>query len=84
MGLARAFLSCMSKICSLLMRLLRLGGLLAQSAVLLCPFMFAVLSFPALLRGWASFDTGLYISSSLFLDCHHVLSYYSVIPAVMT
>ena len=30
------------------------------------------------------FDTGLYISSSPFLDCHHVLPYFPVIPAVMT
>ena len=48
------------------------------------PFIWAILQFPALLRGRALFDTGLYISSSLFLDCHHVLPYYSIILAIMT
>ena len=66
------------------MRLPRPGGLLAQSAAFLHPFIWAILQFPAPFRGRALFDTGLYISSSLFLDCHHVLPYYSVIPAVMT
>ena len=60
------------------------GGLLAQSAALLCPLMWAILQFPTPLRGWALFDIGLYIFSNLFLDCHHVLPYYFVIPAVMT
>ena len=39
---------------------------------------------PLLLDVWALFDTGLYISFSIFLDFHHVLPYYSVILAVMT
>ena len=66
------------------MRLSQPGGLLAQFIALLRPFMWAVLQFPAPLKGWALFDTGLYITSNLFLDCHHVLPYYSIIPAVMT
>ena len=66
------------------MPLPRPGGLLAQSAALLHPFMWAILQFPTPLRGWALFDTRLYISSNLFLDCHHILPYYSVILAVMT
>ena len=43
LGLTHAFPSCMSKICLLLMRLSRPRGLLAQSATLLHPFMWAIL-----------------------------------------
>ena len=46
--------------------------------------MWAVFWFPAPLRGWYLFITGLYTSFGLFLDCPHFLPYYSVVFAVMT
>ena len=46
--------------------------------------MWAALWFPAPLRSWVLFDTRPYISFGPFLACPHYLSYYSVIPAVMT
>ena len=50
----------------------------------LWPFIWAAFWFPAPLRGWYLFFTGLYTSFGPFLDCLSFLSYYSVIPAVMT
>ena len=47
---------------------------------LLCKLFFR---FPASLRGWAFFVTGLYISFGPFLDCLHFLPYHSIIFAVM-
>ena len=46
--------------------------------------MWAAFWFPAPLRGWYLFITGLYTSFGLFLDCPHFLPYYSVVFAVMT
>ena len=51
---------------------------------ILWPFIWAAFWFPVPLRGWYLFVTGLYTSFGPFLDCLSFLSYYSVIPAVMT
>ena len=46
--------------------------------------MSATFWFLAPLKGWYLFVIGLYTSFSPFLDCPNFLSYYSVIPVVMT
>ena len=48
------------------------------------PFIWATFWFPACLRGWYLFVTGLYTSFCPFLDCSHFLPYYSIIPAIIT
>ena len=50
----------------------------------LWPFMWAAFWFPAPLKGWYLFVTGLYTSFDPFLHCPHFLPYYSVIPTIMT
>ena len=40
--------------------------------------------FPTPLRSWALFDIGPNIFFGLFLDCPHFLSYYFIIPTIMT
>ena len=79
MGLTRAFLSYMSKICLPLMRLPWLGGLLAQSAAFLRPFMW--LFYNSLLP----LEAGLYLilgftflpahSLVVIISCHITLSF---------
>ena len=61
-----------------------LEACLHSLSFVLWPFMWAAFWFPAPLRGWYLFITGLYTFFGPFLDCPHFLPYYSVIPAVMT
>ena len=82
LGLAHASFPCVSKIYLLVIRLPWFGGLPAVR--FLCPFMRAAFRFPVLLKSWALFGTGPYISFGQFLNFPHFLPYYSVIPAVMT
>ena len=68
--------------CSLIRR--GLEACLYSLPFVLWLFLWAAFWFPAPLRGWYLFVTGLYTSFDPFLDCFHFLSYYSVISAVMT
>ena len=68
--------------CSLIRR--GLEACLYSFPFVLWLFLWAAFWFPAPLRGWYLFVTGLYTSFDPFLDCLHFLSYYSVISAVMT
>ena len=80
LGLACAFLPCMSKICLLLIRLPWLA------CIVCCPFL-TILWFPfplwlAPLRGWVLLDSGLCVSSAHPFSCYYLLPYDSIIPAV--
>ena len=79
LGLARAFLPCMSKICLLLMRLPWLACTVCRPFFTI--FWFAFLLWLALLRGWALLDGGLCFSSAHHFFCYHLLTYYFIIPA---
>ena len=71
-----------SACCSLVCR--SLEAYLHSLSFVIWPFMWAVFWFPAPLKGWYLFVTGLYTSFDPFLDCPHFLPYYSVISAVIT
>ena len=71
-----------SAYCSLIRR--GLEACLHSLPFVLWPFMWVAFWFPAPLKGWYLFITGLYTSFGPFLDCPHFLPYYSVISAIMT
>ena len=71
-----------SACCSLVRR--SLEACLHSLLFVLWPFMWVVFWFPAPLRVWSLFVTGLYSSFGSFLDCPHFLPYHFVIPTVMT
>ena len=61
-----------------------LEACLHSLSFVLWPFIWVAFWFPAPLRGWYLFITGLYTFFGPFLDCPHFLPYYSIIPAAMT
>ena len=79
LGLARASLPCMSKICLLLMRLPWLVCTVCHPFLTIFWFPFPL--WLALPRDWALLDSGLCFSSTHPFSCYHLLPYHSIISA---
>ena len=78
LGLAHAFLPCMSKIYLLLMRLPWLVCMVYRLFFTIFWFTFPL--WHTLLRDWALLNGGLCFSPAHPFSCYHLLQYHSIIP----